>query len=107
MELFWGYDQDYIQEEVRAYRCDFDEKDEVGGQRVTLSRNLFGKSEMGLIESSIVSTDAFGQQFGRKQAPGLDDVAFAVDPFGFNGVGVEPGCVEGQFFTSMLSITRL
>jgi hypothetical protein len=58
------------------------------------SRDLFGNNEMRLIGTSIIGTDALSQLFGSKQAIGLDDVAFAMDPFGFNRV--QPGTLRRQ-----------
>ena len=49
---------------------------------------------MRLIGSTIVSADTLSQLFGGKQAIGLDHVALAVDPFGFNRV--EPGALCRQ-----------
>jgi hypothetical protein len=50
------------------------------------SRNLFGNDEMRLIRSSIISTHTLSQRFGGQQTIRLDDVAFAVNPFGLNRV---------------------
>ena len=47
---------------------------------------------MRLRSTSIVSTNPLSQLVGRKQAIGLDNVALAVDPFGFNRV--EPGTLS-------------
>ncbi len=49
---------------------------------------------MSFIRSSIISTHTLGQLFGSKQAIRFDDMAFAVHPFGLNGV--EPGALRWQ-----------
>ena len=49
---------------------------------------------MRFIGATKVGTDPFRQLASRKHPVGLDDIPFAVDPFGFNRV--EPGTLGGQ-----------
>jgi hypothetical protein len=58
------------------------------------SRSLFGNREMRLIRTAKVGTDALGKLRGRKQAVGLHNIAFGMDPFGLDWI--EPGTLLGQ-----------
>lgn len=49
---------------------------------------------MRFIGTPEVRTDSFGKLLGRKHPVGFDDMALAVDPFGFNGI--EPRTLRGQ-----------
>ena len=49
---------------------------------------------MRFIGAPEVRTDSFGKLLGRKHPVGFDDMALAVDPFGFNGI--EPRTLRGQ-----------
>ncbi len=49
---------------------------------------------MSFIRTAIVGANALGQLLGREQSVGFDHGAFAMHPFGFDGI--EPGTLRGQ-----------
>ena len=49
---------------------------------------------MSFVRTAVIGTNALSQLFGREQPVGFDDGAFAMHPFGFDGI--EPGTLFGQ-----------
>src|SRR5436190_22324596 len=58
------------------------------------SGDLFRKGERGFVGTAEDGADSLGQFARGEQAVGLDHLAFAMHPFGFDRV--EPGALDGQ-----------